>query len=97
MGVYPFFASVLQEESAVTGGCAGVAWLVVSKFSIDELNELMLPIPGTISAHGWESSRLACRSSNQLERTRSVPPRSTRKQTPFTEEKKKKIKREKPW
>lgn len=28
MGVYPFFASVLQEESAVTGGCAGVAWLV---------------------------------------------------------------------
>lgn len=43
----------------MTGGCASVAWLVVSEFSIDEFNELMLPILGTLFAHGWESSRLS--------------------------------------
>lgn len=96
MGVYPFFTSASQGESAVTGGCAGVAWLVVSKFSIDGFNELMLPIPGRLFAHGWESSRLSL---FQSVGAHPLGPSSinTKTNTLHGREKKKKIKREKPW
>ena len=96
MGVYPFFTSASQGESAVTGGCAGVAWLVVSKFSIDEFNELMLPIPGRLFAHGW-----GIKSPVALPISWSAPARSLLDQHenkhPSRKRKKKKIKREKPW